>query len=564
MEMAAGGAAPPGGRPPGTTAGGGYWEWAGEGQPPGGPPGGPGMGGGGIVDVNVVNWPAWMESEDMAAGPQRGGTTFLTDEDMARIAATIKTPGERKEQKTAEEKAAEKAAREEERQAAKEAKAQFGRPTQTAASRAARSGRLGILTTEEQEDVLNPPRTGAEAPSERSEMFQRAQIEIQEQLAASRQGLPVRGAGVTVAQLLAGPSRGGITERLARGGRKLGEAVEIEGEIEAQEKAYRVEEASLAKLNKMKDEGVDLTKEQSKELTAIPERMKDITDSTGALRVEQKGLLEEARDLTKLTLGEKMTNLGKSFVGNIAGILSFSTALGGATAAVGLAGAAVGDYLERSSGYLLATQHITNALSDQTKASGGAAQQTVAQTAATANMTMRQYENIAANLEGRATIESANKAYDEQLKLQAASRNVGAGQRGGFDQGLFQTTGGILNTPLFGTPSTGELLSRDIQAAYRASGIAGVARGPNAVSQERVNPETGIRPPTEEMTAAVEKYTEELGLINENFVGTGLKLVEANNENRIATEEAAAVLDEAGFGDLADRIEDREVRHPRG
>ena len=538
-----------------------------------GPPGPPTQtaflgGAGGPIPVNVMNWPGWMESQEGMAGGMVGGTRVLTDEEIKAVADRVKLPdqiaaekkAEEREKRAEEKKAKAQAVREE-----KEAIPKYQRATQQPGAIAGRLGRAGLLTEEEQAEILFPPRqrAGEEpgGPVGRFENLLQAQMQIQEQLAASRQGLPIRGAGVTVAQLVAGPSRGGITERLALGGRKMGEAIDIEREQQELTKTYALQEKALTRVTDMQDKGVKLTKQQREEYQQIPGELEEIAAKTTDNMIAQEGLVKEADELTKLTAGEKMANLGKSFAGNIAGIMTFSAALGGATAAVGLAGIALGDYLERSTGYLLATQQITNALSDQSRAAGGAVQQTVAQTAATANMTNLQYENVAANLEGRAEIEAGNKAYDEQLKLQAAAKNVEAGQRtiGGttFDQGLFQTTGGWLGTPFLGTPSTGELVSRDIEAASR--GVERVAGGPNAVSQEPVNPETGLRPLTDEMAAAVAEYTTDLGILNEDFKDTGIQFVAATDKNAVAIDESAKAFEDAGFGDIGQRIRDRDV-----
>ncbi|HXS47570.1 MAG TPA: hypothetical protein VN756_08910, partial [Solirubrobacterales bacterium] len=553
QAMAAGGAVPPA-VPPGTVnmgAGGGEGEWV----PFGG--GGGGGGGGGPVPVTVQNWPAWMtEGGSRAAGPigpalSDQGT--LSAEEMARqveeheatVGPIVPQRGRRRKAAAVKEPAPPKGPA-------------FQRPTQQPSAIAGRLGAAGLLSEEEAEGILFPI---GRAPSG----IDIARQQVEAQLAEARQGLPIRGAPVSVAQLVAGPARGAATARFQQAGQLLSQASDIEKQQEKLTKNYQLQETALNKITKLQAQGVTLTKQQSAELENIPDELADIGTRLTANADEQDKLVKQASNLAKLTTGEKLTNLGKSFAGSLAGLTVFSGALAGTTAVLGAAGVALGDYLERSSGYLLATQQITGALSDQTKASGGAVKQTVAQTAAQANLTYEQYQSVKANLEQRASVEASNKAFDEQLKIVAAERNVEAGQReiGGrrFDQGLFQTTGGLLGTPLLGTPSTGELLGREIQALTQGlkGGYQPNASGRGAATFPGANATRGG-----DLDDRIKEYTDRLGDLNDRFEGTGLKFVAASDKNADASAQVVDAFEQAGFGDIAQQIKQGNIAVPQG
>ena len=528
----------------GGEGGGGFFQLFGGGQ-------------GGPIPVEVVNFPEWMSSQQSRAagpiGPAIGNVGTIPIDEIARqVAEHEATVGPVVPAKGRASRA--------KRAPAAPKRPQRVTPVTRPSQIAEQLGQAGALSEEDVEAILQPL-----APRPPSRLAQ-ARQDIQLQLAEARQGLPIRGAPVSVAQLVAGPARGKATARFSLAEQELGRAEQVERgssvirtNLELQAKAYD-------NINRKKEQGGKLTKAESALQKSLVD---DIQEGAVALEERdkvQQSLVTHAADLAKLTTGEKVANLGKSFAGSLAGLTAFSAALGATTAVIGVAGVALGDYLERSSGYLLATQQITGALSDQTKASGGAVQQTVAQAAAQAHLSQEQYSGVSASLEQRAAVEASNKAFDEQLKIIEASRNVGRDQRGGFDQGLFQTTGGILGTPLLGTPSTGELVGREIQAAGRdlqrsrsPQQITGGMRAPVTF------PGAGGPERAADMDAAFASYTERLDDLNDRFEGTGLRFVAALEDTPDAvTEGMARAFDDAGFGDVGTQIRAGNVAVPQG
>jgi hypothetical protein len=562
MLAAAGGAIPP--ITPNTVNEG--WEWV-PGAGGGGPPGA-GPGGGwpeGPIHVLVDNFPEWMTSQaGAAAGPYRGmepgeqeravrGTgEQISAEDMEE--AVRQREAKSAQAKAEKDEKARSATEERERRAG----VQAARPApESPRALAARLGALGgDPALAERLTAIAERRTSA---TEISPIEQRRQ-EIEQQLAMARQGLPIRGFATSVAQEVAGGARGQTFARFSEAGRLLKEALDLEDANKRIGDNMEINSAWAEDLEKKQKSGVKLTAEQEKTLAKMPDRIKEQGKAIDENKKKQQALLLEADKMSQLTGGERLLNLGKSLVGSVGGFLAYSTAIGGVGAALGAAGLAAADYAERAGGYLQATQKITGALSDQTLASGGAVKQTVAHAAAQANLSEESYRLIAPILEQRAAVEAGNKAYQEQLKLMAAARNVAGGRREGFDQGLFQTTGGILGTPLFGTPSTQELIGQRLERI----GELPIAekmdlRTGNKADFDPLEFTEGEMERQRKFDVRAERLGETLDELNAKFQGSGLQLVDALSSTAADVGESARVLTEGGAGGIADQLAVRGV-----
>lgn len=159
-------------------------------------------------------------------------------------------------------------------------------------------------------------------------------------------------------------------------------------------------------------------------------------------------------------LGAAIKNIGVGTAFSIGGTLLFTTAFAGVAAAIGGIGLALQPTVERLTGYKNVTGEVTKSLAEQIRQMNGAAEAATSQRVAVAGLSAESAALVAPLIQQRATTEAGNQAFEEQINLLRASRSIAADTRGGFDQGLFQTTGGVFGTPLFGIPSTQELLGK--------------------------------------------------------------------------------------------------------
>src|SRR5205085_7826306 len=136
---------------------------------------------------------------------------------------------------------------------------------------------------------------------------------------------------------------------------------------------------------------------------------------------------------------------------------------------------AIGPVIGRLAGYQTATAKLTDSLSDQTRQENGLVNVVVARAEAQANLNAQTAAAIQPLIAQRTAGEAANKAFSDQLDLVNSANAIRQQNRGlpGIDRSLLQTTGGFnllgIQTPLFGTPSTAELLGRQLQQPAQQS-----------------------------------------------------------------------------------------------
>ena len=225
-------------------------------EPPGQAGDAGGIGGEGkTVPVRVMNWPAALQKGLVAA---EGTVSAKQIADSLHLA--LQTPegqsaiGEQETPKPGTKKATRT------KQASKTKAAP--RVALRGSLRSQLQGLAPVLGQERTEELLNQ----AQAP----QGIDTAIANVQEQLAAARQGLPIRSPSVTVAQKFAGGSRGRITARFQEANQLLGQAKQIKGEETDVRTVLTAQQESLTKLNEKKAQGGKLSKDELALQKALP------------------------------------------------------------------------------------------------------------------------------------------------------------------------------------------------------------------------------------------------------------------------------------------------------
>jgi hypothetical protein len=129
-------------------------------------------------------------------------------------------------------------------------------------------------------------------------------------------------------------------------------------------------------------------------------------------------------------------------------------------------GDAVGPAVERATGFAGTTGRITGNAADVIRQRGGD-QNALAGLFAGTGISSQAASQISPLIANRASVEAGNKALKEQVDLLHTFENLSKDQRpGGFDKGLFSTTGGQFGTDLFGVPSTAEILDKELEGVH--------------------------------------------------------------------------------------------------
>lgn len=530
--------------------------------------------GGGPFQVEVINWPEGFGSNmARAAGPAEptGGQNSLNQflglygDDLQKLVQDrMAAKGEKEPTKAKELTPEEKAAQE---------KLPGGKAGLTLTAAIAHGQRLGIAPLEEGPAVAptaNAPLTARDQTRQNlaeSSQYARTAVELS----------PARAVATAAGQVAANlPFLGGRSGIL----RRSREAIHATGEATAADERLQDAEAALVQLEHQRDElgqvhNETLTEEEKRLKTLTPayketeDRIKGTTEKIKILGDESDEAADKAIKLNRGVAGASdiIRSFGAGVLGTITGQILFQAALGGTQAAIELGSKALGPYIERVTGYHEATNQITNALSDQTRAANGWVKVVVAQSAAQAHLNEQTFASIQPFLEQRAAIEAGNKAYQDQIKLVAAAHNLQAAQRGGLDKGLFETTGGLsilgFDTPIGGTPSTQELVGQQIDSAIRGREEAPSRAIGNFLSNLLTQTpeqtfdggfEGAVTDFLDTFDRASANYTDTLDSLNRDFRGTGIEFVNANDAMAASVTDAAKALDDAGFDDIANQV----------
>lgn len=299
---------------------------------------------------------------------------------------------------------------------------------------------------------------------------------LQERVAQSRQGLPIRSPAVSIAQSFAGSSRGKITARLSRVTGIETQIRQIESENIKLADGYKADKTSLDAINAKKAAGGKLTKQEVAFQKTLTADMAATGAQIGKNYMAQDALFKQANKLADLTGAEKLANLGRSFAGSIVGTLGYGAALGAVAGAGALAFKALAPLVERSLGYQNVSAAITNNLAEQQKQQGGNVKMLVAQELATKNLTKANADLVAPALEQRATTQAGALAYQGQTEELAAGVNIQNATAGGArgngrtrfsaNPDLYTSSGGFFNTSLFAPQqSTQEAIGRRLDLA---------------------------------------------------------------------------------------------------
>jgi hypothetical protein len=287
-------------------------------------------------------------------------------------------------------------------------------------------------------------RRGSEALTERIGAA-RAFTSEQQQL------IPVRSLSVAVGQIFSTifGGRGDALTRAKEANALAAKATSLISTARAEEDKLRV---ALTKRQQAE------TPEMRKKATAAAREQLGITRLA---RQDAEAATIAAEKASQKIIGQTgaLRNLAAGTVGVVAGTLLFSAALGAAQAGIEGVSAVLGPIIERMTGFTGRSAEVTSKLADETRAHGGAAQSIVAEAAARAGLTKQTADFIGPLLEQRAATEAGNKTLQEGIDLLHTYEEA---RRRGGQQGVFGTTGGFLGTPIGGTPSTQELIKKEL------------------------------------------------------------------------------------------------------
>ena len=553
LEGAGGNVPPP--VPPGTV------NFGGGGQPP--DEGGFFAFGGGPLPVSVVNWPASFESGGIAAGTTKlsGDQEFFSGmkaafgESLHEFLERGGAPkGEPRAAKTAKEKEAAEAIRHQ---------------RATGFSTAIGQAQLrGIAPSpEEQQQVEEEAERAIRARiGDQLERTRGAQRFAQEAVELSPARAVATAAGQVAANLPFFGGRSSILERKRRA-----------------DEAEAAEKKSLRGLVDQQKALGELERQQQK-VKPDSKAYKQLTDQIGQQKVavdraeaSWRKHAVAAEDAAKNVAGARdiMRSFGAGVVGTIAGQILFQAALGGTQVVVGALTEAIGPAIERTLGYQNATNALVKSIGEQTRALRGQEEVAVAQVAAQSNLSEAQYEGVRAALELRASRQSANQVYEEQIRLLAAAANIERenrefrvaqpataeqarrfGERGlleqglppGVDRSLLTTTGGAnilgIQTPFGGQKPFEELLREQ---------LGQIPESPAAVTGSEFLGSVFSSPKyLEERTEILGRTLED---INRQFEGTGVRFVEATDAMAASAEESTEALRAAGIQVRPDQLQ---------
>lgn len=136
---------------------------------------------------------------------------------------------------------------------------------------------------------------------------------------------------------------------------------------------------------------------------------------------------------------------------------------------------AIGPLVERLTGFQGTSARITGAAADEFRGRGGDVG-AISGFAARTGIGADEFARIGGGITSAAQIEAGNKALQDQIDLLHTAEQLRS-QGGGAQRGLTATTGGFLGTPLFGIPSTQELLNKELAGIATPDERPAVAAG---------------------------------------------------------------------------------------
>ncbi len=296
-----------------------------------------------------------------------------------------------------------------------------------------------------------------------------AQAQFQEIAGTARiasRSIPRRGFGASLTDLITGSLSGRIgnplEKQLAAQGRIDTELADLRqnlrGRAEAQYDKQRAEEL-LPQLA-----------QGSQRWKVVNERLQQADAAIKGYNVGIKNSTDLVNEQVKIIKANRGAAFGAAAVGSIASTVSgaFTFGLGSAIAAPIISAVAeavtqgLGPAIERASGFQATTGRVTSAAADEIRARGGDVG-AVAGIAAKTGISAQSFDRISPLITQRADVEAGNKALQEQIDLLHTSEQLNRQQQGlSVDRGLIATTGGAFGTPLFGIPSTQELLNKEL------------------------------------------------------------------------------------------------------
>ena len=400
------------------------------------------------------------------------------------------------------------------------------------------------------DDEVGAPRPGGRV-AELLNTIEQGKFAVQ----GARQAGQVRAVGTTVASQLAG---------LAGRGVDVVRVNEMTSILTKMSKVIETNRAGFDALDKAKDEAAD------------PREIEGLEKALQGPNRELESLTKQFQKLQPNKFAQMATGLAASIGGTIIGLGIFNAVSQG----LSVASEALGEVIERQTGYGNIAAKTTGALSDQTRVMHGWVQGAIAVQTGTIGMADSTAKFVDSILEARVAGEASNKNLVEQINLfktAIAVRQQNA-EFGGQDRSLFQTTGGLnifgVQTPLFGTPSTQELLGRtlgegspnigttigprDISSPARPVGIVDAARAKATDVIPALGPE--FKKEAQDYKDAINFINEAMDRGGETAVRFAADVGEITKAEREQAKAQAALAREAGFGDVARAIEDKGGR----
>jgi hypothetical protein len=279
--------------------------------------------------------------------------------------------------------------------------------------------------------------------------------------------------------------------------------------------------------------------------------------------IRKKTAETAAEKVTSRRPGQIAATLAVGTVGVVAGTALFQTAMAAFQLAVEQIGIGLGRTTARMSGFEQKTGELTASLADAARANYGNVEGTVYGTLAMAGFGKETGNAIKPLIEMRTTVIAGTKAFEEQLDIVRAARNIEAGRGRGFDRALTETTGGFPIMNIGGQRSISELMEGELkaipftaeqlrqrqagQAITRNIGIGGAAIG--------MRPEMSVD--TTDVQQAVDTLGDTLDWWNEQAErgGASLQLVaDSGDDTSDAFAAAARAAGEEGFAKEIERL----------
>lgn len=552
--------------------------------------GGGGGGGAGVVDVRVTNWPRGLASRvsegkaSLAGTPEEIAKALdISKEDLTKIflgemalpkgpdtSSAVGNQGGRIQMLRDPGVAARKIVPAEPRGLSLQRSRELLRQERESRGESPPPGPTRTFTSEKGIDTLEEraAQLGVKLPRRRSEDAVESALSRSD-IAAQRATLPERAPSTAFAQIFAratgvkGRFEAALeTERKALAGRN--EAAEDLQESRAQSAALREQFDITRDIRQQKqvagESGAEELGRERQLGGLLRESNKNEKVRTGELEKQTKSLKDATAAREKAGGGAAS---GAQLAALFVGAKAFLVVNQAFDAAMGAASAAISPVVDQMFGFAETSKRVTAALRDQTVASKGNVDASIAAAGAQAGLSAATVDFLkSSGLSGRVTGQAAGVAGAGARDLFRSTAGLG----GGFDESLFTGTGGVLNSRILaeqlgGQPGVLESLSKTLgplRQQTQAPGVMNPGYEMTLRNYEAFHPEAGAAN-EEDRQKAAQAFTAAVDDANDALDRAGVSAGKAGKQFEVVAynaETASKTQMEAmqAFKDSAERI----------